>query len=87
MKLKKLTATLALALGCVTLASCSSATKASFSPNWCYDTTQENIISSETLKYEVSFQKGVDLDSYTVEYAKDQKGVYTTTLTPTRGET
>lgn len=83
MNAKKLSAFTSIALGCVMLASCSSSTKASFSPNWCYDTTQEDITGTETLKYEVSFQKGLDLDGYTVEFAKTAKGTYTTSLSPT----
>lgn len=85
MKAKRLTSIAAIALGATMLASCGINYKVTFSPNWCYDTTNENSSNVETLKYEVSFTAASNTDgakSRTVEYAKDQKGSYVVTLTP-----
>ena len=90
MKKRTLTAIAATALSATILASCGINYTVTFSPNWCYDTTNESSSNVETLTYEVSFEKTSNTDaagSRTVEFAKEQKGVYTTTLTPQQSGT
>lgn len=90
MKKRTLTAIAATALSATILASCGINYTVTFSPNWCYDTTNENSSNVETLTYEVSFEKSSIKDTAntrTVEFAKEQKGVYTTTLTPQQSGT
>ena len=87
---KLLPITLALALtGACTLASCSTSQKLSFNANWYYDTTTKSMAASEeTLKYSVTFEKGVGLydNVFSVNYAT---GTYETKLATTEinGET
>lgn len=69
----------AVLLGATMLSSCAGANyKVSFSPYWLKDVNGDQNGVSETLVYDVTFNKGTPLNNYELSY---QTGTYTTTLT------